>query len=124
MQTFLSDGVRIAYRDIPAEGGDLGEPILLIHGFASSHRINWVDPRWATTLARAGRRVILFDNRGHGESEKLYDPEDYATPRMAKDAANLLAHLGAALAPTSWAIRWARASARSSRWSGRASCAR
>jgi pimeloyl-ACP methyl ester carboxylesterase len=94
MQTFLSDGVTIAFRDIPAEGIDLGEPILLIHGFASTHRINWVDPRWATTLARAGRRVILFDNRGHGESEKLYDPEDYATPRMAGDAANLLAHLG------------------------------
>jgi pimeloyl-ACP methyl ester carboxylesterase len=98
MQTFLSDGVRIAYRDIPPEGQDLGEPILLIHGFASSHRINWVDPRWATTLARAGRRVILFDNRGHGESEKLYDPEAYATPLMAKDAANLLAHLSAARA--------------------------
>jgi pimeloyl-ACP methyl ester carboxylesterase len=94
MQTFLSDGVTIAFRDIPAEGIDLGEPILLIHGFASTHRINWVDPRWATTLARAGRRVILFDNRGHGESEKLYDPEAYATPRMADDAANLLAHLG------------------------------
>ena len=94
MQTFLSDGVTLAYRDIAPEGLDLGEPILLIHGFASTHRINWVDPRWATTLARAGRRVILFDNRGHGLSEKLYDPEDYATPRMAGDAANLLAHLG------------------------------
>ena len=80
MQTFLSDGVTLAYRDMPAEGVDLGEPILLIHGFASSHRINWVDPRWAATLTKAGRRTILFDNRGHGESEKLYDPEAYATP--------------------------------------------
>jgi len=93
MQTFRSDGVTIAFRDIPAEGIDLGEPILLIHGFASSHRINWIDPRWATTLAKAGRRVVLFDNRGHGMSEKLYDAEGYATPRMAGDAANLLAHL-------------------------------
>ncbi|HXT06936.1 MAG TPA: alpha/beta hydrolase [Roseiarcus sp.] len=93
MQTFRSDDVTIAFRDIPAEGIDLGEPILLIHGFASSHRINWIDPRWATTLAKAGRRVVLFDNRGHGMSEKLYDAEGYATPRMAGDAANLLAHL-------------------------------
>jgi pimeloyl-ACP methyl ester carboxylesterase len=94
MQTFVSDGVTIAYRDIPAEGVDLGEPILLIHGFASSHRINWVDPRWAATLTKAGRRVILFDNRGHGMSEKLYDPEAYSTPLMSRDAANLLSHLG------------------------------
>ena len=94
MQTFSSDGVTLAYRDMPAEGVDLGEPILLIHGFASSHRINWVDPRWAATLTKAGRRTILFDNRGHGQSEKLYDPEAYATPLMARDAANLLAELG------------------------------
>ena len=35
------------------EGADLGEPILLIHGFASSHRINWVNPRWVDTLTRS-----------------------------------------------------------------------
>ena len=98
MQTFLSDGVSLAYRDLSPEGADLGEPILLIHGFASSHRINWVDPRWATTLTRAGRRTILIDNRGHGESDKLYDPNAYATPLMARDAANLLEHLGIARA--------------------------
>jgi pimeloyl-ACP methyl ester carboxylesterase len=98
MQTFRSDDVEIAYRDIPAESADLGEPILLIHGFASSHRINWVDPRWAATLTKAGRRTIVFDNRGHGQSQKLYDPQDYATPRMAEDAAHLLAHLGIARA--------------------------
>ena len=94
MLTFVSDGVTLAYRDMPPDGADLGEPILLIHGFASTHRINWVDPRWAATLTKAGRRVILFDNRGHGESEKLYDPEDYATPKMARDASHLLTHLG------------------------------
>jgi pimeloyl-ACP methyl ester carboxylesterase len=94
MQTFTSDGVTLAYRDFPAEGADLGEPILLIHGFASSHRINWVNPSWTATLTRAGRRTIVFDNRGHGDSEKLHDPQAYATPRMAADAANLLDHLG------------------------------
>jgi len=93
MQTFVSDGVRLAYLDLPPAGDDLGEPILLIHGFASTHRINWVQPSWTTTLTKAGRRTILLDNRGHGMSEKLYDPADYETPRMAGDAANLLAHL-------------------------------
>ena len=72
MQTFLSDGVRIAYLDFAPEGADLGEPILLIHGFASSHRINWVDPRWATTLTKAGRRVDpVRQSRPRAEREAL-----------------------------------------------------
>ena len=98
LQEFSSDGVRIAYIDVAPEGSDLGEPILLIHGFASSHRINWVNPRWVDTLSKAGRRVIAFDNRGHGRSEKLYDPAGYHSDVMARDAANLLDHLSIARA--------------------------
>ncbi|MFZ2105877.1 MAG: alpha/beta fold hydrolase [Roseiarcus sp.] len=98
MQEFLSDGVRIAYIDVAPEGSDLGEPILLIHGFASSQRINWVNPRWVDTLSKAGRRVIAFDNRGHGQSEKLYDPAGYHSDVMARDAANLLDRLSIARA--------------------------
>jgi pimeloyl-ACP methyl ester carboxylesterase len=93
LQEFSSDGVRIAYIDVAPESGDLDEPIVLIHGFASSHRINWVNPRWVDTLTRAGRRVIAIDNRGHGRSEKLYDPAAYSSELMARDAANLLDHL-------------------------------
>ncbi len=96
MQTFVSNGARLAFLDLPPEGDDLDEPILLIHGFASTHRINWMQPSWTKTLTTAGRRTILFDNRGHGESDKLYDPAEYETPRMAQDAANLLSHLGIA----------------------------
>ena len=66
LKTFSSDGVHIAYVDVAPEGTDRGEPILLIHGFASNHRINWVNPRWVQTLTRAGRRVVALDNRGHG----------------------------------------------------------
>ncbi|GAB4232670.1 MAG: alpha/beta hydrolase [Methyloligellaceae bacterium] len=88
MQRFDSDGVEIAYLD---EGE--GDPILLIHGFASNTATNWVDTGWVRTLTRAGRRVIAFDNRGHGESEKLYDVEAYSAPLMAEDAVRLLDHL-------------------------------
>jgi pimeloyl-ACP methyl ester carboxylesterase len=90
---FLSSGVRIAYIDVRPAGGDRGQPILLIHGFASNHRINWVNPRWVETLSEAGRRVIALDNRGHGASEKLYAPADYRCDVMARDAANLIEHL-------------------------------
>ena len=93
MQDFSSDGVRIAFIDVRPEGSDLGEPILLIHGFASSHRINWVNPRWVDTLSKAGRRVVAFDNRGHGKSDKPHDPEAYRSEAMARDVANLLDHL-------------------------------
>lgn len=89
-----SGGVRLAYLDEPAAGVDRGEPILLIHGFASTHAINWVFPLWVKALTDAGRRVILFDNRGHGRSEKLYDPGSYHISLMASDALALLDHLG------------------------------
>ncbi|QPC41275.1 alpha/beta hydrolase [Kaustia mangrovi] len=89
MPTFQSDGVTIAYEI----AGD-GEPILLIHGFASNGRVNWVDTGWVDALVRDGREVITVDNRGHGNSEKLYDPADYGAPIMANDACRLLDHLG------------------------------
>ena len=90
---FSSDGVHIAYIDAPAVGHDRAEPILLIHGFASNHRMNWVSPRWVDALTKDGRRIVALDNRGHGQSQKLYAPADYRTDLMARDAANLLAHL-------------------------------
>jgi pimeloyl-ACP methyl ester carboxylesterase len=93
MQSFDADGVRIAYID---EGE--GEPILLIHGFASNIAANWRDARWVPAIIAAGRRVIAYDNRGHGQSEKLYDPGLYGAPIMAEDARRLLDHLGIARA--------------------------
>lgn len=93
MQTFSSDGVEIAFVDAPAAGEDRGEPILLIHGFASSAAVNWIDPGWVKTLTGAGRRTVVIDNRGHGASAKLYDPAAYAPPTMAADARRMLEHL-------------------------------
>lgn len=89
MQSFQSDGVKIAYLD---EG--TGDPILLIHGFASNARVNWADTGWVRFLTSNGLRVIAMDNRGHGRSQKLYRMEDYGAPRMAEDARRLLDHLG------------------------------
>ena len=94
LRRFSSAGVDIAFIDVAPQAGDLSEPILLIHGFASNHRVNWVNPRWVETLSQAGRRVVAFDNRGHGQSQKLHAPEDYRADLMVRDAVNLLAHLG------------------------------
>ncbi len=88
IQRFDSDGVPIAFID----QGE-GEPIVLIHGFASNIAINWVSTGWVRALTEAGRRVIALDNRGHGDSGKLYDPQAYQMPVMAGDARRLLDHL-------------------------------
>jgi len=93
MQSFDSDGVRIAYID---EGE--GEPILLIHGFASNVATNWRDAHWLRTLTAARRRAVAYDNRGHGQSQKLYDPNRYGAPTMAEDARRLLDRLDIARA--------------------------
>jgi pimeloyl-ACP methyl ester carboxylesterase len=89
MPSFTRDGVEIAFLD---EGE--GEPIVLVHGFASNKEVNWVAPGWVTALTRAGRRVIALDDRGHGASTKLYDPADYHSAIMAEDVRTLLDHLG------------------------------
>ena len=89
MEFFSSDGVEIAFF---VEGE--GDPILLIHGFASNLQTNWIGPGWTKLLVANGYKVIAFDNRGHGASEKLYDPEGYTGPIMAEDARRLLDHLG------------------------------
>jgi pimeloyl-ACP methyl ester carboxylesterase len=80
--------VEIAFLD---EGA--GEPIVLVHGFASNAAVNWVQPGWVAFLKAAGRRVIALDNRGHGASTKLYDPAAYHSALMAGDVAALLDHL-------------------------------
>jgi pimeloyl-ACP methyl ester carboxylesterase len=88
MPSFSHDGVEIAFLD---EGE--GQPIVLVHGFASNKEVNWVSPGWVSTLTGAGRRVIALDNRGHGASAKLYDPAVYHSSIMAEDARALLDHL-------------------------------
>lgn len=88
MPRFQHDGVEIVFLD---EGE--GDPIVLVHGFASTKEVNWVQPGWVSTLTGAGRRVIALDNRGHGESARLYDPAAYHSAVMAEDVRALIDHL-------------------------------
>jgi len=86
--SFRHEDVEIAFLD---EGE--GEPIVLVHGFASNAAVNWVQPGWLSFLKGVGRRVIALDNRGHGASTKLYDPAAYHSALMAADVQALLDHL-------------------------------
>ncbi|WP_233608420.1 alpha/beta fold hydrolase [Nocardia stercoris] len=64
------DGVLIAYRDYgrPRVEHELGDvPVLLVHGMGGDGH-TW--DRFARTLTRSGRRVIVPDLRGHGRSAR------------------------------------------------------
>jgi pimeloyl-ACP methyl ester carboxylesterase len=88
MPSFHNGAVEIAYLD---EGE--GDPIMLVHGFASTKNVNWVYPGWVSELTKNGRRVIALDFRGHGDSSKLYDPEQYSIEILAGDVIALMDHL-------------------------------
>lgn len=89
MATFDSGGVRIAYDE---QGS--GQPVVLVHGFAASRELNWRAPGWYDLLAGAGYRVIGLDCRGHGESEKLHDPDGYGQDAMSGDVLRLMDTVG------------------------------
>jgi pimeloyl-ACP methyl ester carboxylesterase len=89
MSFFVHDGLNLHF-----EMAGEGMPIILVHGFASSLVKNWREPGWFDTLSKAGFQVIAFDNRGHGKSDKPYDPALYDGDKMAMDAVALLDYLG------------------------------
>ena len=98
MASFSSDGVHIAYDDISpptrVDGGGAERTILLVHGFASNRNEGWKRTGWYAAFERRGMRVIALDQRGHGESGKLYEPQDYERERLAADVLSLMDHLG------------------------------
>ena len=86
MNRFSSfDGTQIAF-EVLGEG----EPVVMLHGFASDSRTNFVRPGVAQAVVDSGRRVVLIDARGHGESGKPHDPAAYGKGAMVRDVQGLL----------------------------------
>jgi len=88
---FDSDGVRLHYE---VHGPENGMPLVVVHGFASSYRLNWVGTRWQEALTTAGFRIFGLDCRGHGHSDKPHDRAFYAIDVMAADVVRLLDQVG------------------------------
>lgn len=81
MPTTTSNGIQLNYSDTGGEG----DPVVLIHGWPLSGQA------WAgqvPALSDAGHRVITYDRRGFGASEKPDGGYDYDT--LADDLAGLL----------------------------------
>ncbi|MFL6752024.1 MAG: alpha/beta fold hydrolase [Sphingomicrobium sp.] len=83
-----SDGVELAYRETGA-----GRPAILLHGLFSDAQMNWINFGTADRIAAAGFRVIMPDLRAHGASAKPHEPEHYPMGVLARDLAELIAHL-------------------------------
>ncbi len=81
------DGVEIYYE----VHGDAGPVILLSHGYSSSSGM-WkgqIEP-----LAKA-HRLVIWDMRGHGDSDYPADQAQYSEEATVADMAALLDHVGA-----------------------------
>ena len=82
------DGVRIAWREL----GE-GRPVVLLHGYFSDARTNWVRYGHAAAIAGQGFRVIMPDLRAHGESDKPHDAAAYPPDALTRDGHALVVHL-------------------------------
>ncbi|KQM82525.1 alpha/beta fold hydrolase [Agromyces sp. Leaf222] len=71
-------------------GDDEAQTVLLVHGFASSARDNWVNTGWVRDLTRAGYRVLAIDQRGHGASDKPYLDRAYVMDLFVEDVVTVL----------------------------------
>src|SRR5258708_12551288 len=85
------DGVRIWYQKVGPAGGDPALPVVLSHGFGASAEM------WLGNVAAlaAGREVVTWDLRGHGETQCPLDQSLYTAAACVEDLAALLDEVGA-----------------------------
>ncbi|WP_375381268.1 alpha/beta fold hydrolase [uncultured Sphingomonas sp.] len=83
------DGTRLAWHEV----GE-GRAVVLIHGYLSDARTNWIRFGHAAAIAARGFRVVMPDLRAHGSSDKPHDPARYPPDVLAGDGHALMRHLG------------------------------
>ncbi|PIF01707.1 MAG: alpha/beta hydrolase [Propionibacterium sp.] len=85
MSTFTTkDNIKLHYDDTRTQG----RPVVLIHGWPMSGK---AFARNIPVIANAGYRVIAYDRRGFGDSDKPENGYDYDT--LASDLDDLMNHL-------------------------------
>jgi pimeloyl-ACP methyl ester carboxylesterase len=87
-----ADGTRL---HVIERGPGDGDVVLAVHGFASSAELNWLNAGWERPLTDAGYRLVAFDLRGHGGSDRPGDATSYRLATLADDALRVLDAVGA-----------------------------
>ena len=88
-RTFRShDGLTLTYHEVGA-----GRPVVLLHGYIAAARETWLRSGAAEGLLADGRRLIMPDLRGHGESARPHEADAYPADALLRDVQTLLAHL-------------------------------
>lgn len=72
------------------DGGGEGPAVLFLHGFPDGWEL-W--RHQMTALAKAGFRVVAFDQRGFGDSDKPAEVDAYVIQTLVADAVGVLDHL-------------------------------
>ncbi len=80
------NGLRLHYQ----LHGDAGEPLVFVHGYTGDS----TDWRYQVEEFSGDYRVLVFDNRGHGESEAPADRSTYTVDDMVEDTEQLITELG------------------------------
>jgi len=78
-----NDGTKIFYE---TEG--TGPPLFLHHGLTGS--INSFRANGYTETLKKKHKLILIDARGHGKSDKPYNPESYKLKTLVTDIVSIL----------------------------------
>lgn len=87
MDQTLPGDVPLRYTTTP--GPEAGRPpVLLLHGFGSTHELNWERTGWPHALRDFD--TIGVDLRGHGGSGRPHDPDAYLPAVFAADLVRLL----------------------------------
>lgn len=85
MDSVIVDGTELATL---ALGDGAGTPLVMLHGLIAGNMATWYSA-YATPLA-VGRRVVLYDQRGHGGSAPA--ARGYDLDSQCDDLARVLAH--------------------------------
>ncbi|MEI9995813.1 MAG: alpha/beta fold hydrolase [Rhizomicrobium sp.] len=86
MATLARDGVNLHYE----VHGDAGPVILLTHGYSATAQM-W---RGQVAALSKGHKLVVWDMRGHGQSDYPQDQDEYSEEKTVADMAALLDAVG------------------------------
>jgi pimeloyl-ACP methyl ester carboxylesterase len=89
------DGLSLYARDYAGAAGDARLPVICLHGLTRNSKDF---EELAPLIAATGRRVIVPDVRGRGQSDRDPNPANYVPNTYARDVIGLLDKLGIARA--------------------------